>query len=294
MHSWQTSAFKKFHTAAADIVPAMIRRLTSDDNHAVETLLETRPTVNLFLLGFMAVHQLNRAWWYGQFSRDAIRGVVMVLPNRLAVPWIPDVEDAKALGDHLYSLHPPCMLVGPRAACDGLWSNWAPGVVPDRCYDQRLYTLEKAPDVGLVSGFRRARALDSERVARFAAEMEFEDLGTQRATEDPDLHTMVVEERIKAGRTWLIERDGHIVFQVNVGTSTAWGCQIGGTYVPPAHRGKGFATIGVAALMDRLLAREKLVTLHVNEANRPAVRVYEKVGFAKAAPYRLITVGNEP
>jgi hypothetical protein len=271
----------------------MIRRLKSDDDHAVETLLESNPTVNLFLLGFMAVHQLDRAWWYGHASSGAVRSVIMVLPNRLAVPWIPDVQDAEALGRHLYRLHPPCMLVGPRAACDGLWSTWAPGVVPERCYDQRLYALRKAPKIGLVSGFRRARTSESATVARFAAEMELEDLGTRRAAEDPVLHKMVIQERIKAGRTWIIERDGEIVFQVNVGTSTAWGCQIGGTYVPPAHRGKGYATHGVAALMDRLLARENLVTLHVNEANRPAVRVYENVGFARADPYRLITVESK-
>jgi len=272
----------------------MIRRLTSDDEHAVAALLQSDPMVNLFLLGFLAAHQLDRAWWYGAFRDDALHGVVMVLPNRLAVPWSPHSEDAKALGTHLYRLHPPCMLVGPRAACDGLWSTWAPGVRPHRRYNQRLYELKRAPDVGIVQGFRRATLADSETVARYAADMEQEDLGTQRAMEDPTLHQRVVEERIKAGRTWIIERGAEIVFQINVGTSTSWGCQIGGTFVPKERRGKGYATVGVAALMDRLLARESLVTLHVNEDNRPAVRVYEKVGFARAAAYRLITVGDTP
>jgi predicted GNAT family acetyltransferase len=44
--------------------------------------------------------------------------------------------------------------------------------------------------------------------------------------------------------------------------------------------------------MDRLLARRPLVSLHVNEANGPAVRVYEKVGFDRADAFRLITVGG--
>ena len=253
-------------------------------------LLQANPTVNLFLLGFLDAHRLERARWYGTGSRTRLTGVTMVLPSRLAVPWIPQWEDALALGAHLHRLHPPCMLVGPRDACDGLWKTWAPDIEPHRHYDQRLYTLCRAPEVGLVTGFRRARLSDCETVARYAADMEREDLGTRRADDDPLLHQRVVEERIKAGRTWVIERGGEIVFQINVGTSTSWGCQVGGTFVPRPHRGNSYATRGVAALMDHLLAREPLVTLHVNEANRPAVRVYEKVGFARAAPYRLITV----
>jgi len=217
----------------------------------------------------------------------------MVLPGRLSVPWVPVREDALALGRNLARLHTPCMLVGPRDDCDGLWETWAPGVEPTRRYDQRLYLLEDAPEVGLITGFRRARYDDWSVVARYAAEMEEEDLGTNPATEDPDLHEKVVQERVKAGRTWVIERGGEIVFQINVGTTTAWGCQIGGTFVPQTHRGKGLATQGVAALMDRLLSRQPQVTLHVNEANRAAVRVYEKVGFSKAAPFRLITVGDQ-
>ncbi len=268
----------------------MIRRLTNDDEQAAEALLERDPTVNLFLLGFLAVHPLDRAWWYGVFRGGALRGVVMVLPGRLSVPWIPSRDDAVALGHHLGQLHGPCMLVGPREACDGLWETWATGVVPIRHYDQRLYVLDKAPDVGLIQGFRRADYNDWKAVAEYAAEMEEEDLGTNPAVEDLQLHEKVVQERVKAGRTWVIERGGEIVFQVNVGTTTAWGCQIGGTFVPPKHRGAGLATLGVAALMDRLMARQPLVTLHVNEANHPAVRVYEKVGFARAAPFRLITV----
>ena len=248
--------------------------------------------MNLFLLGFLAVHRLERAWWYGTFGGGALTGVVMVLPGRLAVPWIEGRSDAVALGRHLATLHTPCMLVGPREACDGLWETWAGDVQATRFYDQRLYTVKSAPEVGLVNGFRRASFDDWPAVAQWAAEMEEEDLGSNPASEDPELHERVVQERVKSGRTWVIERAGEIVFQINVGTTTAWGCQIGGTYVPKPHRGKGLATLGVAALMDRLLARQPLVTLHVNEANHPAVRVYEKVGFSRAAPFRLITVGD--
>jgi hypothetical protein len=80
------------------------------------------------------------------------------------------------------------------------------------------------------------------------------------------------------------------LFTINVGTRSHLGCQIGGTYVPLAHRGKGLATAATAAVVRDLLKRHPRVTLHVNEANQPAVRVYEKIGFERSVPYRLATV----
>ena len=78
------------------------------------------------------------------------------------------------------------------------------------------------------------------------------------------------------------------MFQVNVGATHARGCQVGGTWVPRADRGRGLASAGVAATCRWLLARYPRVTLHVNEANGPAVRVYEKAGFRRDAAFRLI------
>lgn len=119
--------------------------------------------------------------------------------------------------------------------------------------------------------------------------MEVEDLGRSPLS-DPEAHEAAVRERIRNGKTWVIERDGRIVFQINVGTATALGCQVGGTWVPRDLRGAGLATAGMRELCRRLLKRHPYVSLHVNEANTPAVRVYENAGFVRSAPYRLITV----
>src|SRR5687767_8980727 len=107
-------------------------RLAVEDEPAIEALLLQDEVVNLFLTGFLAVHPVDRAWWYGVGDRHGaggarVRAVVLVLPGRLAVPWALDPADAARLGIHLAEQHRPCMLVGPRAACDALWARWAPG-----------------------------------------------------------------------------------------------------------------------------------------------------------------------
>ena len=262
-------------------------RLGCADEPAIEALLAPDPVVNLFLIGFLAVHPVDRSWWYGIGS--PLRAVVLVLPGRVAVPWARSGDDAARLGAHLADQHNPSMLVGPRDTCDRLWERWT-RTPPRRCYDQRLYLLERGP-LPLPPdppGFRVAELADLEEVVRHAAAMELEDLGVDPAIENPRMHRTVVQERIRAGRTFVVRRSGRVVFQVNLGTTHALGCQIGGTWVPPELRGTGIATAGVAATCRRVFEHYGRITLHVNEANLPAVRVYRKVGFQENAAFRLI------
>jgi predicted GNAT family acetyltransferase len=269
-------------------MPDEVVRLAGSDEPAIEALLARDPIVNLFLIGFLAAHPAERTWWYG-LGRP-LRALVLVLPGRLAVPFAPDPADAAHLGVHLAEQHTPCLLVGPRAAADALWARWAGGARAARSHDQHLYTLRQGELAASEdpAGFRKATPADREAVAQGAAEMELEDIGVDPRLPDPSHHVAVVTDRIRAGRTWLIERDGEIVFQVNVGTSHPIGCQIGGTWVPRRLRGQGLAQAGIRATCRRLLGQHPCVTLHVNEANLAAVRVYERVGFVRTAAFRLL------
>lgn len=266
-----------------------VERLSPSDLASLVALLEQDLVVNLFLLGFVRAHGLDRGWWYGSFEDGALTGVTLVLPGHLTVPYCPDAWDAARIGEQLYQLHTPTLLVGPRDACDALWEYWTRSRSPTRSYDQRLYVLDEAPHGTDPTGFRAARFEEWPVIGEYAAAMELEDLGRDPSADDPRHHDQVTQDRVKQGRTWVTVRDGAIVFQVNVGSAHAIGAQIGGTYVPPPHRGHGHATRGIAAICRRLLARYPRVTLHVNERNAPAVRAYQRVGFREDAPFRLIT-----
>lgn len=268
-----------------------VQRLARHHEAATRALLEQDTVVNLFLLGFLRLHGVERAHWFGVVDDGGVRGCVLVVAERLVVPWAPDSSDAAALGRHLRGRFTPCMMVGPRAQVDALWETWTEGEVePERYYDQRLYVIRDRPLGPPVYGFRRARPAEWKTISIQAGLMEQEDLGRNPRQHYPVVHDQVVRERVKNGRTWVISRDRQILFQINIGTALDIGSQVGGTWVPPEHRGQGLATDGMRALCQHLLGYHPFVSLHVNEANAAAVRVYEKVGFVPHAPFRLITV----
>lgn len=266
-----------------------VRRLAREHEAALEELLEQDRVLNLFLLGMLAGIPIQRVHWYGVLDEDCVRATALVLPGRLCVPFAPDPGDGALLARHLLRHEAPCTSVGPRDTVDLLWEQWGQRTRPARIYDQRLYVLREMPPHGPDLRVRRARHEEWPVISRNAILMELEDLGRDPSAEDPRRHDRVVQDRIAAGRTWVVEEEGEIVYQINAGTTLPWGCQVGGTWVPVAHRGRGWAQLGTAEVCARLMKVHPIVTLHVREDNLPAVRVYEKVGFERSTPLRLIT-----
>ncbi len=279
----------------------MVELLSHASRTDLAGLLEQDPVANLFLLGRMRCQDMTRAPWFGIRRGGALVAAALVVPERLAVPWAPVADDAGEIGLHLRGLaHVAGMVIGPRDACDALWAGWAPGT-PRLWYDQRLYVQDTPPAGERVDGFRVAKMRDLTSLIHASARMEEEDLGRNPLDVDPVGHEAATRERIRSGRTWVIERDGQLVFHIHAGTWIADGCQVGGTYVSPAHRGRGIGAAGMRELGRVLLARTAdgrhpddpehpapaRITLHVNEANTPAIRTYETAGYRRAHAFRL-------
>ena len=267
--------------------------LHSDHRAELLELLRAEPDANLFLIDILSrdgVQETLAETWIG-IGEPVIAGAIVLgrrapdAPARLVVPF-GDPDAGAHIGQRIRQDGPVSMIIGPRAASDGVWQGLAQPT-PTVFFDQRLYVCTEV-SAGARLPIRVARIGDVPRLEPLAAEMMIEDLGVDPRIPDPDLHQRSVASRCSRGRTLLAEREGRICFQLNIGTFCKDGAQVGGTYVHPDFRRQGLSTSGMRAASEALLSLTRCVSLHVNEANTPAVRCYERTGFVRAAPFRLI------
>jgi uncharacterized protein len=67
--------------------------------------------------------------------------------------------------------------------------------------------------------------------------------------------------------------------------------QIGGVYTVPEQRGKGFGKIVVEALLRSVFKEKNAACLFVKKRNRPALALYERLGFVPVTDYVISYYG---
>jgi hypothetical protein len=98
-----------------------------------------------------------------------------------------------------------------------------------------------------------------------------------------------VRELIDSGRAYARIEDGRVVFKAEIGSVTPLACQVQGVWVRPELRGRGLAEAGMAAVVTDALRRvAPVVSLYVNDYNRPARAAYRRVGFTQTATFASV------
>lgn len=117
--------------------------------------------------------------------------------------------------------------------------------------------------LALYSGYRPTRA-NSERYARWA------------------------EDHVVYG----VFRKGVLVSVAGTWAEADDGWVVGGVYTSPSHRGTGLATMTTSAVTEQALRNAKHSTLFVVSSNKPAIRVYEKLGYRKVGERLWVDLGT--
>ena len=269
--------------------------LQPSDHSQVEALLEATVAESIFLLGMLERRRIgvtaDEVWWGVKGADQRLIGLAFLGTGPTSAGpglWVcagPE-EVGAVLGKRLGSATLPAMCIGPRATVDALWVHL--GSPPHRLAAlSRVYACtDVLPSEGME--VRPATLADLDWVRRASVEMMMEDLGLDPRAPDPDTHETQVRASIKAGRTWVGTMEGVRVFRLEVGTRGQYGAQVGGTWVPPSHRGHGLGAQGMATVCAHLLRTMPRVALHVREENLPAIRCYTRIGFRPCSPLRLL------
>jgi len=155
---------------------------------------------------------------------------------------------------------------------------------------QRYYVLDAASRADLDEiALRPADSGDLDVVVRAHADMIREDLEIPTANLDISRLRDLAETRVAEGKIWVLTEGPRLLFKTEEISRSQEGVLVGGVYTHPDYRGRGLASRGMSTWARHLFGEGiRLLALHVNDANVPAYRAYERAGFTCYTSLRLI------
>jgi len=183
------------------------------------------------------------------------------------------------------------MIVGSRDAVEPFWamaSTFLPKPSAVRT-SQPLFKLERSAlrFSRFDASVRRAAPDEVDELVPHSARMIAGELGSDPRQPSSDFRARTA--RIVAARWWWRYRvNGKLAFMCNVGSATPYTAQLQGVWSPPEMRRHGYATRALGAICDHLLDEHPTLCLFVNDFNRSAMALYERVGFSRTGEFQSV------
>jgi len=188
---------------------------------------------------------------------------------------------------HCSSLFGPADLVLP------LWEALRPGWGEPRAVRARQPLLAMAgplaPEAPRDPEVRLARFDEVDLLTPAAAAMFTEEIGYPPYRGSDHLYRQGIASLIRAGHTFVRVVDGEVVFKADVGSVALGVAQVQGVWVAPRWRGQGLAGPAMAEVVAQIQAGiAPVVTLYVNDFNKPARATYSRVGFTQIGSFATV------
>jgi predicted GNAT family acetyltransferase len=101
----------------------------------------------------------------------------------------------------------------------------------------------------------------------------------------------LLKKALREELVFVAERDGMPVAKAATNARGFGADQIGGVYTVPSERGKGLGALVVGELLKAIFPDKEWASLFVKKRNRPAIALYDRLGFAPAADYIISYYG---
>lgn len=271
------------------------RVLSDRDLTAVLHLLDADPVATVMVASRVQAAGLDpwrlgaEVWGYAPDGE--LSGVCLAGAN--LVPVASDPLARKAFADRARRQGRRCSsIVGDAESVLDMWAQLAGSWDHPRDVreEQPLLLLDIAPQVAADPDVRRVRPDELETLLPAAVAMYTEEIGFSPAgTDGGALYRARVAELIAQGRAFARIEDGRVLFKAEIGAATKQACQVQGVWTAPHLRGRGLGAAGTAAVA--LAAQATIaprVSLYVNDHNRVAQRVYERVGFRRVGTFASV------
>jgi predicted GNAT family acetyltransferase len=267
--------------------------LARGSEHETLAFLAERPLHTVIMSSFIhdngVVSPLNRGTFYGcRDEQGRLEGVALVGHATLVEARTERALAAFArLAQDCVETH---MIMGEQEMVEGFWRGYSEAGQEFRLACRELLFELRCP-VSVeetVEGLRLATTDDLELVLPVQDELARAESGVSPLEIDAEGFRRRTARRIAQGRTWVVVRDGRLVFKAEVQSETPELIYLEGIYVDGAARRQSLGSRCLSQLCRQLLARVPTICLLANEQNREAHALYRKIGFRFNSIYDTI------
>jgi predicted GNAT family acetyltransferase len=273
---------------------AGVRLLDDRDLPAVRELMAADPIGSCFVAARIEAAGLApwrlgaEVWGYGGSALEGAcySGVNLVPIGTSTQAMLAFAERARRQGRRCSSIVGP--VDGVRPLWETLRPHWGrPREVRGR---QPLLATAQQPRVPADPAVRRVRPEELDVLLPACVSMFTEEVGVSPlGTDGGRAYRQRVSDLVRAGRAFARVEGGEVVFKAEIGAVCAGVCQIQGVWVSPRWRGQGLATAGTAAVVREALGNvAPVVSLYVNDFNRPARVAYRRCGFTEVGTFSTV------
>jgi hypothetical protein len=165
---------------------------------------------------------------------------------------------------------------------DGIGTN------PRSMSCEHLFVMREPPAQVEDVNLRPADMNDLEKVVAVNSSMALEEGGSSPLQRDPSGFRKRTARRIEQGRVWVLMEGNRLIFKADVVSTTPDVTYLEGIYVHPEERRKGHARRCLTKMASALMTETKSLCLTVNDLNKHAAALYEKVGYKFHCNYETI------
>lgn len=273
----------------------IVSALTNDCQPEVLEFLSRRPIHNIGMIGFIRdnslVSKLNRGTFYACRNRAGeIEGVALIGHATLMETKTDRALEAFAElartrgGKHL--------IMGEQEQIETFWAYYSEDAEGIRraCREHLFQLTWPVPVHEGVPGLRLAMLGDIELLMPIHAQMALEESGIDPRKSDAAGFRERCARRIEQKRTWILIEHDRVIFKADVVADTSDAVYLEGIWVAPEKRNGGQGIRCLSHLSRKLLQQTRSICVLVNDNNRPAQALYQRVGFKRIGLFDTIFV----
>lgn len=274
-----------------------IRNVGDDDVADALAFLRRDPLINVYLISRLMEERFATATQMVEvrYNRETVLMASLATNIVLASdPGSPhDVTDAAiaVVADRILTRALPVRaIISPAALVEPLWSRLRPRLDPPAVVrmNQPIYAIRGRLDYPDLREARFATMRDLEALVPACAAMHKEEVGIDPMERDAVGYRERIRELVDRQRAVIRVVDGIIAAKCEFSAITSDAVQLMGVWTNPRFRRRGHGRALLREVCGHLARRGRIVTLFVNDFNRPAIALYEALGFQRIGVNRAL------